>query len=50
MHELYNRNTNNSLQSVSLNYMPNSIVGSTDVLNLDGEHVCLTTAERGEIG
>jgi len=44
------RNTNNSLQSVSLNYMPNSIVGSTDVLNLDGEHVCLTTTERGEIG
>jgi hypothetical protein len=44
------RNTKQSIQRVKLNFSPHSIVYGSDVVDVEGEHWCLTTTNRGELG
>ena len=44
------RNTKQSLQTLNLNFSPYSVVQRSEVVNVYGEHWCLTTTDKGEIG
>ena len=44
------RNTKQSLHTLNLNFSPYSVVQRSEVVNVYGEHWCLTTTDKGEIG
>eukprot|EP00088_Acartia_fossae_P046248 TRINITY_DN4992_c0_g2_i1.p1 TRINITY_DN4992_c0_g2~~TRINITY_DN4992_c0_g2_i1.p1 ORF type:complete len:727 (+),score=104.61 TRINITY_DN4992_c0_g2_i1:54-2234(+) len=43
------RNTKHRIRCVDVNFCPHSIVQGSEVMNMDGQHWCLTSTNKGEL-